>query len=36
MTGFFLISLLPIMILFFFLRRQFMEGITVTGTGVEK
>ncbi len=30
------LTTLPIMILFFFLRRQFMEGITVTGTGVEK
>ncbi len=27
---------LPIMILFFILRRQFMEDITVTGTSVEK
>ena len=30
------LATLPIMILFFFLSRQFMEGITVTGTGVEK
>lgn len=30
------LATLPIMVLFFFLRRQFMEGITVTGTGVEK
>lgn len=30
------LATLPIMFLFFFLRRQFMEGITITGTGVEK
>jgi ABC-type glycerol-3-phosphate transport system permease component len=30
------LATLPIVILFFMLRRQFMEGITATGTGVEK
>lgn len=30
------LATLPILILFFMLRRQFMEGLTVTGTGVEK
>jgi len=30
------LATLPIVILFFLLRRQFMEGITATGTGVEK
>jgi ABC-type glycerol-3-phosphate transport system permease component len=30
------LATIPIIILFFLLRRQFMEGITVTGTGVEK
>jgi arabinosaccharide transport system substrate-binding protein len=30
------LATVPILILFFLLRRQFMEGITATGTGVEK
>ncbi len=30
------LATVPIVILFFFLRRQFMEGITATGTGVER
>jgi multiple sugar transport system permease protein len=30
------LATVPIVILFFLLRRQFMEGLTVTGTGVEK
>lgn len=30
------LATIPILILFFLLRRQFMEGLTVTGTGVEK
>lgn len=30
------LATVPIIILFFFLRKQFMEGITVSGTGVEK
>jgi ABC-type glycerol-3-phosphate transport system permease component len=30
------LATLPIIFLFFFLRKQFMEGITATGTGVEK
>ncbi len=30
------LATVPIIVLFFFLRRQFMEGITATGTGVEK
>jgi ABC-type glycerol-3-phosphate transport system permease component len=28
------LATVPIIILFFFLRRQFMEGITATGTGI--
>ena len=31
-----ILATIPIIILFFLLRRQFMEGVTVTGTGVEK
>jgi ABC-type glycerol-3-phosphate transport system permease component len=30
------LATIPIVLLFFFLRRQFMEGIMATGTGVEK
>lgn len=30
------LATVPIIVLFFFLRRQFMEGATITGTGVEK
>jgi ABC-type glycerol-3-phosphate transport system permease component len=30
------LATLPFIILFFFLRRQFIEGITAIGTGVEK
>jgi ABC-type glycerol-3-phosphate transport system permease component len=30
------LATLPIIVLFFALRKQFMEGITATGTGVEK
>lgn len=30
------LATLPILILFFLLRRQFMEGITAYGTGLEK
>jgi ABC-type glycerol-3-phosphate transport system permease component len=30
------LATLPFIVLFFFLRRQFMEGITASGTGVEK
>ncbi len=30
------LATLPIIILFFLLRRQFMEGITAYGTGLEK
>lgn len=29
------LATVPIVILFLFLRRQFMEGITVTGTGMK-